>query len=248
VSSLSYEVIWMRPDQWPKRGPAPAYSRDQITATAIKIADAEGLDALTMRRLAKELGSGTMSLYRYVKTKDELLELMTDEVLGEAFPEDFRLTGAWRPDLRTIAHRMRSSLRRHPWMATRAHLTMGPNTLRAAEVIGSSLDDLGLTIDQIMSLTGMVQNYVSGAAREELAEAEFTRRTGLSRDELMHVYAPYLRKMLATGRYPLMERIIREAEQPHMEPDERFEYGLERILDGIEGSLPDRPPRSEMGG
>ena len=237
---MNFDVIWTRPER-PARGPAPAYSRAQITAAGIKIADAEGLDALSMRRVAKDLGAGTMSLYRYVRTKDELIQLMIDEVVGETVPEDFERAGDWRADLRAIARMMRDSMRRHPWILTReGELTFGPNTLRVTEVTIGSLDGLGLNIDEMMSLAGIVQSYVSGTVRAEKAEDELDRRTGSTRMERMQAYAPYARDLLSTGRYPILERIIMEAEQPHMDPDQRFDYGLERILDGIAGTLPDR--------
>jgi AcrR family transcriptional regulator len=234
------EIIWMRPER-PARGPAPAHSRAQIAALAVKIADAEGLEALSMRRVAKELGAGTMSLYRYVPSKDDLVELMIDEVLGESVPEPAGLSGEWRADLRLLAHDVRRVLRRHPWMAGRPNgLTFGPNAMRLAEVALGTVDGLGLNIDQMMSVTGMVTSYVHGFVATELAAAEARRRTGLTDEQLMIANAPYIRSILETGRYPLIERVIVDARQPHMDPDERFEYGLERILDGIAGSLPDR--------
>src|SRR5580693_6496914 len=93
-------VVWMLPDR-PGRGPKPAHSREQITAAAIRIADAEGLDAVTMRRVAAEVGSGTMTLYRYVPTKDHLLDLMIDATEGEVVFPDVA-AGDWRAGLRAV--------------------------------------------------------------------------------------------------------------------------------------------------
>jgi AcrR family transcriptional regulator len=232
------EIIWMRSER-PARGPAPAYSRAQITALALKIADAEGLEALSMRRVAKELGAGTMSLYRYVPGKDDLIELMIDVVIGEWIPERGEFSGEWRADLRLLAHYSRRSLRRHPWMAGRSGgVTFGPNALQMAEAALGAVDGLGLNIDQMMSVTGMVTSYVNGFVANELAAAEARRRTGLTDEQLMIANGPYIRSILDSGRYPLIERVIVDARQPHMDPDERFEYGLERLLDGIAGSLP----------
>src|SRR5580698_5990988 len=89
-------VVWMLPDR-PGRGPRPSHSREQIAAAAIRIADAEGLDAVTMRRLAAEIGCGTMTLYRYVPTKDHLLDLMIDVTEGEVVFRTFR-PGTGGPD------------------------------------------------------------------------------------------------------------------------------------------------------
>jgi AcrR family transcriptional regulator len=207
---------------------------------AIKIADVEGLEALSMRRVAKDLGAGTMSLYRYVPSKDDLLELMIDAVIGEFIPEQGELTGQWRPDLRLLAHYHRRGLRRHPWMTARPLVAqpLGPNALRLAEVALGAVEGLGLNIDEMMSVTGMVISYVNGFVPSELAAAEARRRTGLTDEQLMVANAPYVRSIIKTGRFPLIERVIIDARQPHMDPDERFEYGLDRILDGIAGSLP----------
>lgn len=117
-------------------------------------------------------------------------------------------------------------------------VTFGPNALQMAEAALGAVDGLGLNIDQMMSVTGMVTSYVNGFVTNELAAAEARRRTGLTDEQLMIANGPYIRSILDSGRYPLIERVIVDARQPHMDPDERFEYGLERILDGIAGSLP----------
>lgn len=234
-------VIWMRPER-PARGPAPSYSRAQITEVAIRIADAEGLDGLSMRKVAAELGSGTMSLYRYVPSKEDLVELMIDAVMGEMSEEDLVRTGDWRADLTRMANRMRAILRAHPWMVfASTGLTYGPQAVRSAEAWFEAVDGLGLSIDEMMSVVGMVTSHVHGAVRYELQEAELRRRTGLTDEELMLRNGPYIRSLIETGRYPLVERVIRDAEQPHMDADRRFAYGLERILDGVGGSLPSPP-------
>src|SRR5262245_25957268 len=109
------DVIWARPDR-AGRGPRPAHSRAAIAAAAVRIADAEGLDAVSMRRLAAELGAGATSLYRYVARKDDLLDLMVDAVVGEG-PPPAAPSGDWRADLREIAYSTRALILRHPWAA-----------------------------------------------------------------------------------------------------------------------------------
>src|SRR5262249_43559728 len=108
------EILWARTER-SSRGPQPTLSHAQIAAAAIRIADREGLDAVSMRRVAAELGAGTMSLYRYVRTKDELHDLMRDTVAGE---DDVpaKPSGHWRADLSVLAHQMRASALRHPWL------------------------------------------------------------------------------------------------------------------------------------
>lgn len=235
-------VIWLRPER-PARGPVPAYSRAQITEVAIRIADAEGLSGLSMRKVAAELGSGTMSLYRYVPSREDLVELMIDAVLGEMTDEDLTLTGDWRKDLTRLAYRTREILKGHPWMAVANYgLSYGPQAVRVAEAWLEAVDGLGLNIDEMLSVVGMGMSYVNGFVRGELHQAEVHRRTGLTEEDLMRRNAPYIRQLIESGRYPLIERVIIEAEQPHMDPETAFAYGLGRILDGVAGSLPPQKP------
>ena len=165
-------VVWMLPDR-PGRGPKPAHSREQITTAAIRIADAEGLDAVTMRRVAAEVGSGTMTLYRYVPTKDHLLDLMIDATEGEVVFPDAR-AGDWRAGLRAVAWMQRDRLLRHPWLASleAGRPAFGPNSLRNVEQGFGMLDGLELDIDQI---TGPRQ-YAAGL-RPRRGHRR-TRRTG----------------------------------------------------------------------
>src|SRR4051812_776442 len=104
VDAAPATTIWARPER-ATRGPKPAYTRDEITSVAVRIADEEGVDAVSMRRVANELGAGTTSLYRYFEKKSELFELMADAVVGELpLPP---LTGDWIADLRAFAIRER---------------------------------------------------------------------------------------------------------------------------------------------
>lgn len=236
-------VVWMLPER-PARGPKPAHSRGEIAAAAIKVADVDGLDAVTMRRVAAEVGCGTMTLYRYVPTKDHLLDLMIDATAGER--ELPQRSGEWRADLRAIACFQRSTLLRHPWLAglQSSRPSFGPNTLRNLEHGGSILDNLGLTIDEMMIMLNSLMAFVLGAAVGQLAEQEAQRRTGLTTQQWQAWMSPYVRKLMATGRYPMFNRIIADASLPHDEnrADDEFQLGLDRILDGIAAGLPAAPP------
>src|SRR5262245_62033753 len=118
----------MRPSR-NRRGPDPTYSREQITAAAITIADADGLDAISMRRLAREVDAGVMSLYRYFDSKDDLFELMSDAVQGETPVPDLP-SGDWRADLTAIAQAQRAAVHRHPWLVSlTGRPSFGPNTV-----------------------------------------------------------------------------------------------------------------------
>lgn len=232
--------IWMRPER-PARGPRPAYSRARITEAAVRVADAEGLDAASMRRIAAEIGTGAMSLYRYVPSRDDLIELMVDHVTGEldlpAAP-----TGDWRADLTLLAERDRAVRLRHPWVQdTRpVRYSFGPNQLRVLE-FGVGALDLGIPIDDMMMLFGLVEGYVETRVREELAWDEELRRSGISKEGWMARSGQYVMRLVNSGEHPIFTRIVMDARQPHMGREAGFRCGLERILDCIEGVLPAAP-------
>lgn len=231
-------VVWMLPDR-PGRGPKPAHSREQITAAAIRIADAEGLDAVTMRRVAAEVGSGTMTLYRYVPTKDHLLDLMIDATEGEVvFPGV--AAGDWRAGLRAVARLQRDRLLRHPWLASleAGRPSFGPNSLRNLEQGFSMLGGLELDIDQILVLVNTLLAFVRGAVIAELAEQEAQRRTGLNTQQWQARMVPYIATLIESGKYPAFNRIITDAKLPHSGPGEGFALGLELVLDGLAASIP----------
>jgi hypothetical protein len=171
-----------------------------------------------------------------VTRKEELFDLMVDAVLGED-EQPATPTGEWREDLRGVAHRMRDGILRHPWMALLAsdRTTLGPNALRGAELALSVVDGLGLDIDEMMVVLGTVQAYVRGYVVSELAEQEALRRSGLDRDQWMLSYAPYMRSVIESGRFPLVTRVIVDAQSPHAanRVERGFELGLERVLDGV---------------
>jgi AcrR family transcriptional regulator len=200
----------------------------------MRIADADGEQAVTMRRVAKELGSSTpMSLYRYVGSKDGIVDLMIDEVFGEIDLPD-RPSGDWREDLRTLARRSRVALRRHPWFATLSHQRplFGPHALRHNEWSLSALDGPGLPIGAAMSVAAMVFGYALSIAQSEAEEDRMRRRVGLTTDaQLRDAAAPFIERITADGRYPHLTRWITEGAQ--LAPDEQFELGLECLLDGI---------------
>ena len=235
------EIIWMRPER-PARGPRPAYSRAEITTAAIRIADAEGLDAASMRRVAAEIGSGTMSLYRYVPRREDLIELMVDAVLGELDLPD-KPSGDWRADLTLLAHGLRRVGLRHTWLiGIVGRPFVGPNALRLMEFGGGAIDGFGLSIDEMMSLYGLLDGYVQSSVRGQVGWAEEERRSGLTVEQWMARNAPYVQSLIDSGDFPIFTRIIVEARQPHMDMDARFQYGLDRVLDSIAAGLAGADP------
>ncbi|MFJ7102861.1 TetR/AcrR family transcriptional regulator [Streptomyces albogriseolus] len=226
------EVIWARPER-SGRGPRPAYSRADIAAAAVRIADAEGLDAVSMRRVAAELGCGTMSLYNYVPRKEDLYELMVDAVGGEH--ELWEPSGDWRADMLRVAHQTRDLMHRHPWLPRLMSPVYGfsPNSLRYLEHCLACLDPMpgpqGVKMELIAMLNGIVTTYVSN----ELATAERTRSLPWSQEQENAVRIAYLRSRLATGAYPRMAAAFLEDPGPS-DLEAVFERALTRVLDGFD--------------
>ncbi len=206
---------------------------------AIELADAEGIDALSMRRIAARLGSGTTSLYRHIANKDELIELMVDAVYGErTLPE--RTGDDWHAQLADLARGFRGALLRHPWLAQQASRrpALGPNVIKGSDhalgVAAKATDDA--------TLAGMVVNavntYVLGSVATELAESQAQRGTGMTETEWRNSLGAYVQQVVDSGRYPHFNRRILEAEDP--DADARFEFGLKCLLDGIKAAVGSR--------
>ncbi|WP_242910500.1 TetR/AcrR family transcriptional regulator [Actinomadura terrae] len=239
MSGGEHVSIWLAPERQ-GRGPRPAYSRAQITEAAVRIADAEGLDAASMRRIAADLGTGAMSLYRYVPSRDGLVELMYDHVLGEQeFPA--RPTGDWRADLALVAQNARAMLLRHPWVLTarRARGVPGPNQLRLLE-FGLGALDVGVPVDEILTLVTMLNGWVEVTVRGELEQQRDVERSGVTNDEWMIKNVPYVLPLIESGDYPMFGRVVVDAKLPHMTSEEAFRYGLDRVLDCIGAALSGR--------
>ncbi len=238
--SASRGVIWDRPER-AGRGPVPSLSREEITTAAVALADTQGIEAVSMRALAVELGVGAASLYRYVARKEELIDLMVDAVMGTDL--QFEVRGNWREDMRSIARGLRAMTLRHPWMAIQGAgpRNFGPNTVQSYERVLSAIDGLGLEIDDMLVMIETLDAFIRGRTLEDLSEQEAVRRSGLSQDDWMQTQVPYIESLMASGRYPLVTRVVLDARTPH-DPDRLehgFEAGLERVLDGLATMLPE---------
>jgi AcrR family transcriptional regulator len=241
VADAEHTSIWMRPER-PAYGPKPAYSRAQITEAAIRIADAEGLEAATMRRIAAEIGAGAMSLYRYVPSRDDLVELMADRLMGEIDLAGLP-SGDWRADLTRYAEGLRAMWRRHPWIATvqRSLPSFGPGQLLLIERLMGVLDPV-VPIDENLGLIALLNGYVEGTVREEISAAREFRRSGLSESAWMARSSSYIDRLVRSGEYPIFTKIVMEARRPHLSRDEQFRDGLRRVLDCIAAALPPSVP------
>jgi AcrR family transcriptional regulator len=215
------------------RGPKPGLTLERIVDSAIAVADAEGIDAVSMRRVARELGAGTMSLYRYVPGKEELLILMLDRVSANTvLPSAEALS--WREALARIARTTYQMYLSHPWLLkinwTRP--VFGPNTLAGVESFIAAVDRLGLTSQQRVMVMLMMDSYVTGMARSHVLYASAAEETGLSDDEFWSLQVPILERAMATGNYPAMAALSDDAFDAPW--DKTFEFGLARLLDGLE--------------
>ncbi|MGC9541779.1 TetR/AcrR family transcriptional regulator [Streptomyces sp. UG1] len=226
------ELLWDT-GRRPSRGPKPTLTLDKIVEAAVRVADAEGLESVSMRRVAAELGTGAMSLYRYVPGKAELLDLMLDRVQRPSEnPADLG-DGGWRSALEALGRATLDLYRRHPWLlqVNQSRPILGPSALDGMEKVLSRIRPMGLPDVELVSAIIMIDGYVVGAARTQLYHQEAERRTGLTDTEFWAAQAPILEEVLATGRYPLMASLDENTWGPDFD---HFEFGLQRILDGLE--------------
>ena len=220
------ELLWGTREP-PSRGPKPGLTVDQIVRAAIALADAEGIEAVSMRRLAGELGAGTMSLYRYVPGKAELVDLMLDAVHGEGEPAG---AGSWRVQLEHLARQGWAMHQRHPWAAgAYRRPVLGPNVIDGYEAMLRALDGTGLPPGDIVNAAELVAGYVDGAARRA-AEDQGDEQWWSERESFWERY-------FDVERYPTLTAMW-ESDAFEARAD-AFEFGLQRVLDGIAARLAD---------
>jgi AcrR family transcriptional regulator len=227
------ELAWGR-GRRRTRGPKPGLTLDRIVAAGIKVAMTEGIGSLSMNRVAAELGVGTMSLYRYVSAKDELLTLMVDSALGS--PPEAPPGEDWRAGLTRWAVGVRAAYQRHPW-ALRVPISsppLGPNNVAWLENALVALRRTPLSEQEKLSTVLLVSGFVRNEATLDLDLAAGAAAAGSGGGLVMPTYARMLAALIQQGDFPALEDAIASgALGDEDDPDSEFQFGLERILDGV---------------
>lgn len=224
--------MWLSPLR--ERGDQPGLSLDQIVTATVRLLDADGLAAFSMRRLAGELGAAPMSLYWYVSTKDDLLELALDEVFGEiGLPEP---GGHWTERLRLLAVEMRDALLRHPWSPRLCgeYLGLGPRMLGFSEAVLSTIGESGLPDDGIESAAGLIFQYVHGCAATDARWMERLAAEERDEDEYVQEIFSAVRPLITD--LPVYRRLYEKPREETPFSERRagnFRFGLDCLLAGI---------------
>jgi AcrR family transcriptional regulator len=238
------QPIWARPGPGARK---PRFSREQIAAAALAIADTEGFDAVSIRRVAAALGAGAMSLYRYISAKADLVALMDDAIIGETLIPDGQLPAGWREALAMIARSTKDTLLRHPWAvqalqgrsAAAQDGPFGPNGLRHFEQSLAAVATAPLDTAARLDLLAIVDDYVFGHV---LRAGEQQARAASPDPEHAAAITGYIQDQLSTGQFPHLTELARDpAAQGIGDPgklDDRFERGLQALLDGAAASTP----------
>lgn len=226
----------MAADARPGAGATPPLSKERVLSRALALADSEGIDALSMRRLGRELGAGAMSLYHHVRDKEELLDGMVDLVFAEIHLPESR--SDWQAAMRVWAVSARDVLARHPWaialMETRTQ--PGPANLRNREAVTATLRKAGFGVRMATHAHWLLDSYIYGFALQA-ATLPFS-----DADELTEMAEEVFLPQLPPEQYPYLNEAATELVQGDYDPADEFAYGLDLILDAL-----DRDRRASVG-
>lgn len=244
--AVTMTLLWRTPAAGRRPGPRPGLDVDRIVTAAVALADAEGLGALSMRRLASDLGVGAMTPYSHVPGKAELVDLMYDRVLGELY-RDEPPTGpskpapddAWRERLAAVAHANWNLFLRHPWAARVAtgRPPLGPHLMAKYDRELAAVDGLGLSELQMDLVVTLVNSFVRGSVTAKLERTATEHATGTTDAQWWAATAPHLDRVFDPQRFPTAARVGPAAGaelQAAYDPDRSFAFGLERLLDGVQ--------------
>lgn len=237
-------LLWRRrlPDQRSARGPQQRLSVDEVVQAAVAVADAEGLDAITIRRVAAAMGTSPMTLYTYVPGKAELLDLMLDDAYAQ-IPRDPLKPLGWRDRVRVVADQNRVLYKTHPWavLVATTRPPLGPGAMAKYDYELAAFDELGLdevTMDAALAWTlAFVQSWARAATDAEAALQE----SGLDDQQWWDLAGPLLSELADAEEFPLAARVGAAAGQAHgaaWDAVHAYEFGLQRVLDGLAALIP----------
>ncbi|MDT0441902.1 TetR/AcrR family transcriptional regulator [Streptomyces johnsoniae] len=238
--SRSLQLMWQVQER-PARGPKPGLTLTAIVGAAVALADREGLAALSMRRVAAELGVGTMTLYRYIPGKGELLDLMLDHIEGfdtEPAPPEAE---DWRAGLARIAWGTYRHYLARPWLlqVNQSRPLLGPNALLGFDRFLAVLDGLGLTAQERIKIIMTIDAYVTGTARHYVLLHQAQEETHITDEEFWNAQAPIMETAYASGCYPHVFSLPASAFD--VPEEEVVRFGIDRVLDGIAAFLATLP-------
>jgi len=242
-------LLWRQPSATSPRGPARSLDLDAVVTIATDLADHEGLEAVTMRRLAREVGTAAMTLYTYVPGKAELVDLMLDTAY-----QHMPLTGTtgrpWRQRLTAVAEENRALYRAHPWAAAVSTLRppLGPGLMAKYDHELHAVEGLGLSDVEMDDALTHLLSFVQASARAT-ADARAAQLDSAMDDQAWWAAnAPLLARVLDPSAYPLASRVgttAGAAQGSAHDPDHAYQFGLDRLLDGlgtlIDNATPDLP-------
>jgi len=230
-------LLWRDPSVIPRHGPRQGLTVDQVVAAATALADVEGLDAVTMRRVAGQLGVAPMTLYTYVPGKAELLDLLLDAAY-QRMPRTDTAGQPWRQRVTAIAAENRALFEAHPWAAaiTTGRPPLGPGVIAKYDHELSAFDGLGLSDIQMEAALTHLLTFVQAWARAA-ADAQATRQdTAMDEEQWWAASGPLLQRVLDPGAYPLAIRVGTAAGTAHRaayDPEHAYNFGLQMILAGL---------------
>jgi AcrR family transcriptional regulator len=235
------ELLWGVREP-PRRGPRPKLAVRDVVRAAVELADAEGLAALSMRRVGDRLGVAAMSVYTYVPGRTELVDLMVDEVYGELSPPAGR---TWRKALDAVARANHALCLRHPWLleVVAGRPALGPNAMAKYESELRAIDGAGLSDVEMDSVLTLLAGHVHASAYGAVEAARAVRSSGVTDQEWWEARAPILERVFDPERFPLAVRVGSVAGAAHQsayDPEHAFEFGLSRILDGVQALVDGR--------
>jgi AcrR family transcriptional regulator len=235
-------LVWERPPRVERREPL---SREAIVSTAIPLADTEGLAALTIRRLAAELGARPMSIYSYaqITSKEELFDLMVDQVCAQMLLPD--LPHHWKQALRAIAIRTREVLLAHPWWVELIghNVLLGPNGTRHREQTLAALSGLQLDPSAKIAIIVAIETYVVGQVSFAMDEQGSSRIPGRSTTQRQEAQGRYQLALIATGEFPNLATISPPQPTSQHDQERYFNLGLDWLLKGIAATVNPRRQR-----